>query len=66
MLTLKEKDIILLCSDGLWDMLTDKEIKGIIARNGSPEKLCYDLIDTAKAAGGKDNITVIAVKVGRA
>ena len=59
---LEEKDIILLCSDGLWDMLTDKEIEGIIAKNGSPQKLCHDLVSAAKTAGGEDNITVIVAK----
>ena len=59
---LREGDIILLCSDGLWDMLTDKEIEGIIAKNGSPQKLCNDLVSAAKTAGGEDNVTVIVAK----
>jgi protein phosphatase len=62
---LRDKDIIALCSDGLWDMLSDKEIEKIITKEGSSQKLCYDLINAAKNAGGEDNITVIIIKVKR-
>lgn len=56
-------DIFLLCSDGLTDMLDDSAIQDILA---SPESLQYkveNLIRSALAAGGRDNITVVLCEV---
>lgn len=64
-LDLKENDIILLCSDGLWDMLSDEAIKEIISHYEKPKEICAKLIEAANQAGGKDNITVIAISVKR-
>lgn len=58
---LKEKDTIILCSDGLWDMLSDEEIKEVLAKKKSPKSSCEELINAAKLAGGEDNITVIVI-----
>lgn len=59
MLNIEKGDYILLCTDGLTDMLTDEEILSlIIACNGEPEKGCELLINEANKKGGKDNITV--------
>lgn len=50
---------ILLCSDGLTDMLGDREILGILKRNsGDP---AGRLVEAALDAGGRDNITVVVV-----
>jgi len=53
-------DILLICSDGLTDMLTDSEIETILA-NSSPtlDLLAAGLIDAANAKGGRDNISVV-------
>jgi serine/threonine protein phosphatase PrpC len=52
-------DILLLCSDGLTDMIDSKTITGILtSRQKIPEK-AKALIDAANNAGGKDNITVV-------
>ncbi len=59
--SLEDGDIILFCSDGLWDMLSDREICDILGRDYSAAKLCAELIARANKNGGKDNITVIAV-----
>ncbi len=60
---LKEGDIILLCSDGLTDMLADKEIERIIQENKSDIHRAVDeLIDEANNKGGKDNISVVLVE----
>jgi len=56
-------DIIMLCSDGLWDMISDKEIEEIIKNEEEPKNLCSDLINAAKDAGGRDNITIVVIKV---
>jgi PPM family protein phosphatase len=57
---LGEDSAILLCSDGLSDMLTSLEINRLVRLNaGDPEAAVRALIAAANDAGGKDNITVI-------
>lgn len=55
---LMEGDQILLCTDGLTDMLEDDEISTILQGSESPGVACKKLVDAAKLAGGRDNITV--------
>ncbi|MBV9156519.1 MAG: protein phosphatase 2C domain-containing protein [Acidobacteriaceae bacterium] len=53
---------LLLCSDGLSDVLTSAQIIAILERyDGSPEKTAHQLIDAANDAGGKDNVSVVFV-----
>lgn len=56
---LLEDDLYLICSDGLSDMVEDEEIEQILTENPSGETL----IAAAKNAGGKDNISVILLKI---
>lgn len=52
--------MILVCSDGLSDMIEDREIEQIlVAGNGNPEMLVETLKKTANDYGGRDNISVI-------
>ena len=54
---------LMLCSDGLCDMITSAQMTQILAHGGrSLEKKCQQLIGAAKAAGGKDNVTVVLVE----
>lgn len=53
-------DIILLCSDGLTDMLNDDEITAILSAGESSQDVASKLIRSALEKGGKDNITVMA------
>lgn len=54
---------LLLCSDGLTDMVTSAEILKTVRRNaGNPRQCVRDLIDLANEAGGKDNISVIVAE----
>jgi len=57
-------DCIILCSDGLSNMLSDKEISSIIRGNIStgPQSVCGALVDKANANGGDDNISVIVIQ----
>ena len=57
-------DIFLLCSDGLTDLVEDSEINGVLNLNGDLGLKSEHLIDLAKKAGGKDNITVVLAEVG--
>jgi PPM family protein phosphatase len=53
---------ILLCSDGLSDLVTASEMSEIIEHyDGDPEKVALDLVDAANRVGGKDNITAVFV-----
>ncbi len=63
LLELDSNDQLLLCSDGLWNMVNDKEIAAIISKAPTPEIACDHLINQANAAGGRDNITAVILKV---
>ena len=58
--TLKKGDILLLCSDGLNNSLSDEEIRSTVCLQDppSPEQLIY----AANERGGKDNITAVLIK----
>lgn len=61
---LQENDIILMCSDGLTNMIEDVEIECIIKREKDDlEKAGITLLNRANDMGGKDNITVLLVRV---
>ncbi|MBQ8044196.1 MAG: hypothetical protein IJ272_08665 [Clostridia bacterium] len=53
-------DIILMCSDGLTNMIHEEEIYNII--NNNLEDACNKLVEKANALGGYDNISIIIVK----
>jgi len=55
-------DLYLLCSDGLTDMVDDAEIEAIL-RNEPPTRAAWRLVDRALANGGRDNITVVLVRI---
>jgi protein phosphatase len=59
---LAEGDILLLCSDGLTDMLDDQHIKAILKAETNPQAACERLVVEANAAGGKDNVTAIVAR----
>lgn len=52
---------ILMCSDGLTNMVTEPDILNVVTNGKRPEEKCRELIDRANAAGGKDNISVIVI-----
>ena len=61
---LKEGDLLMLCSDGLSDMLNDEQIRQILSHRGRQvDELVADLIAAANREGGRDNISVILVLV---
>ncbi len=53
------EDILLLCSDGLYDLVSDNEIFAIISASETIEAAAAHLISEAKKRGGHDNITVL-------
>ncbi|NWJ48365.1 MAG: serine/threonine-protein phosphatase [Chloroflexi bacterium] len=54
---------LVLCSDGLWDMLPDMSISYIINKYDEPATICQELINSANSAGGEDNVSVIVIKL---
>src|SRR5437764_7677255 len=56
-------DVVLLCSDGLTSMLSEERISQILNGAASLEAAADQLIADANAAGGRDNITVVAFRV---
>ncbi len=58
---LQRDDKILLCSDGLWSMVSDEDIEEIIRQAETAEDACDVLVSRANQAGGKDNITAVIV-----
>jgi serine/threonine protein phosphatase PrpC len=61
---LQPGDELLLCSDGLWDMVYPVErIEALLESNDDPLTICRRLVSAANEAGGEDNITVLLVRV---
>lgn len=58
-----DKGSLLICSDGLWSILTQEVISEIIKSCTSPQQTCNKLIDAANDAGGPDNISAIFVEI---
>ena len=56
-LPLAHRDVLLLCTDGLWGLVKDEELHKV-ATNQAPESACRELVALAKQRGAPDNITV--------
>ena len=56
-------DQLLLCSDGLHDMVTDEGIATVLRQSVNPQAACDSLVAAALAHGGKDNVTVALASV---
>ncbi len=62
-IALQAGDFLLLCSDGLTDMLEDAEIGKQFSATAAPDAISQALVNEANRLGGKDNITVIVIRV---
>jgi serine/threonine protein phosphatase PrpC/uncharacterized OB-fold protein len=63
---LKPGDCLMLCSDGLWEMVRDEQLAEILRAESHPQAACDKLIQVANENGGEDNIAVIIVKLEEA
>jgi len=63
-LRLQDNDKLMLCSDGLSDMVNSNAIEQELINATDPQLACCALVDRALEEGGKDNITVIVAKIG--
>ena len=57
--TLAHGDQVMLCTNGLTDMVSDDEIAEVLSRRRQPQEQCEALIDLANRKGGVDNVTVL-------
>ena len=62
--TLVSGDQLLLCTDGLTDMVDEEAIAAILQAASTAQAACDELLAAALAAGGKDNITVVLARYG--
>ena len=60
---LQAGDKLLLCSDGLWEMVHSPDLFKILNSQGSLQKICDTLIDLANENGGEDNISAVVVQI---
>jgi protein phosphatase len=60
---LRSGDKLLLCSDGLWEMVHHQDLLNILSKHTNPQVICDKLIERANESGGEDNITAIVVHV---
>lgn len=61
-LSLLDGDSLLLCTDGLTEMVEEELIAGVLVKDISPQAVCEELVNLALEHGGKDNVTVLFVK----
>ncbi len=54
---------LMICSDGLWGVISEDDMFKIISEAPNPPRACQHLIDAANAAGGPDNISVVLVRM---
>jgi protein phosphatase len=54
---------ILICSDGLWGVVSENQIAAVLTSDISIQMMCQQLVNMANDAGGPDNISVILVRV---
>jgi len=59
---INKSDTIIICTDGLNNMVTDSAISKIISKNTKAKDITSKLVTLAKKNGGTDNITVVAIK----
>jgi PPM family protein phosphatase len=58
-ITLERDDVLLLCTDGLYDMVPHEQLEDVLNSPTSAEAACRKLVDLANESGGKDNITAV-------
>lgn len=55
---------LLLCSDGLWNLINNAELENHLRSADDPQTICERLVDLANERGGHDNITVVIARTG--
>jgi protein phosphatase len=58
-----ESGYLLLCSDGLWSVVSESDLQRLVKESSSPEEACRRMVEAANAAGGPDNISAILIRL---
>jgi protein phosphatase len=61
--SLSPGDRVLLCTDGLWEPVSDEEILKVVMQSTDPQVACEKLVSLANERGGKDNISIVIVEM---
>lgn len=61
--SLKDNSYLILCSDGLWNAVSEEEMVDVVRSSPSPQEACNRLINKANEHGGEDNITVTLARM---
>jgi PPM family protein phosphatase len=56
-------DVVMMCSDGVWDLVSNEQIREVMASDRSANEIARELVNRANAAGGHDNSTVVVVRL---
>lgn len=56
-------DSLLICSDGLWGVVSEKDLLQVVHSSASLEQACQRLVNAANTAGGPDNVTALLVRL---
>ena len=59
---LREGDVVLLCSDGLTEVLGDEDLAEVLQSSLDPRAACVALIEASRAAGAPDNVTAVVAR----
>lgn len=59
---LRPNDVLMMCSDGLWELVRDHDIATVFRHSTNPDKVLKSLVNAANKAGGDDNISVVLVR----
>jgi len=62
-LKLEAGDRLLLCTDGLTNMVREETLLLLLGAEAGPDEICRKLVDAANAAGGRDNITAVVIEI---
>src|SRR5437660_10266910 len=62
-ISLRPGDSLLLCSDGLWEIVRNGDLLKVLKENTDAQKICDTLTDLANTNGGEDNITAVLVQI---
>jgi serine/threonine protein phosphatase PrpC len=61
--SLQPGESLLLCSDGLWEMLAESRISESLRSQDNPQTICDDLVTLANQQGGEDNISLVLIQM---
>jgi serine/threonine protein phosphatase PrpC len=59
---LLDRDALLLCTNGLTDVVPDDRIRDVLMRPVTPDEQCQELVELAQSAGGQDDVTVLIAR----